>query len=152
RSCLWNSFARARLPSCARKTRRTSITLTRRFSCCARRTGEEGASDRRPLQYVNRKSQIVNGEWLPDMDLNHEKQIQSLLCYRYTIGQTGALEKLKGLMSQSSRQTLAFLKEQRDVDACLGHAVPKGQATIAQRFNAGLEANRSRAPKRRPRA
>ena len=26
-------------------------------------------------------------EWLPDMDLNHDKQIQSLLCYRYTIGQ-----------------------------------------------------------------
>jgi hypothetical protein len=28
--------------------------------------------------------------WLPDMDLNHDKQIQSLLCYRYTIGQTQA--------------------------------------------------------------
>ncbi len=28
------------------------------------------------------------GGWLPDMDLNHDKQIQSLLCYRYTIGQT----------------------------------------------------------------
>ncbi len=27
------------------------------------------------------------GFWLPDMDLNHDKQIQSLLCYRYTIGQ-----------------------------------------------------------------
>ena len=27
-------------------------------------------------------------KWLPDMDLNHDKQIQSLLCYRYTIGQT----------------------------------------------------------------
>ena len=31
-------------------------------------------------------------EWLPDMDLNHDKQIQSLLCYRYTIGQAGVLE------------------------------------------------------------
>ena len=31
-----------------------------------------------------------NGSWLPDMDLNHDKQIQSLLCYRYTIGQAGA--------------------------------------------------------------
>ena len=30
------------------------------------------------------------GNWLPDMDLNHDKQIQSLLCYRYTIGQAGA--------------------------------------------------------------
>ena len=29
-------------------------------------------------------------DWLPDMDLNHDKQIQSLLCYRYTIGQTSA--------------------------------------------------------------
>ena len=29
------------------------------------------------------------GNWLPDMDLNHDKQIQSLLCYRYTTGQTG---------------------------------------------------------------
>jgi hypothetical protein len=37
---------------------------------------------------VNRKSEIVNGDWLPDMDLNHDKQIQSLLCYRYTIGQS----------------------------------------------------------------
>jgi hypothetical protein len=36
------------------------------------------------------KSKIVNAGWLPDMDLNHDKQIQSLLCYRYTIGQKGA--------------------------------------------------------------
>jgi hypothetical protein len=28
------------------------------------------------------------GSWLPDMDSNHDKQIQSLLCYRYTIRQT----------------------------------------------------------------
>ena len=34
------------------------------------------------------------GDWLPDMDLNHDKQIQSLLCYRYTIGQPGAVENL----------------------------------------------------------
>ena len=32
---------------------------------------------------------MVTGFWLPDMDLNHDKQIQSLLCYRYTIGQDG---------------------------------------------------------------
>ena len=31
-------------------------------------------------------------KWLPDMDLNHDKQIQSLLCYRYTIGQTSRLK------------------------------------------------------------
>ena len=37
---------------------------------------------------------FIGEEWLPDMDLNHDKQIQSLLCYRYTIGQTsvGKLE------------------------------------------------------------
>ena len=29
-------------------------------------------------------------EWLPDMDLNHDKVIQSHLCYRYTIGQVKA--------------------------------------------------------------
>jgi len=62
------------------------------------------------------------------------------------------LERLKSLMSQSSRQTSAGLQEQRDMDACPGHAVSKGQVTIAQRFNAGLEANRSRVPKGRPRA
>ncbi len=37
------------------------------------------------------------------MDLNHDKQIQSLLCYRYTIGQAGAFDSLKGFTAQSSR-------------------------------------------------
>lgn len=32
--------------------------------------------------------------WLPDMDLNHDKQIQSLLCYRYTIGQSVQRQRL----------------------------------------------------------
>jgi hypothetical protein len=45
-------------------------------------------------QFVNRKSEIVNGKWLPDMDLNHDKQIQSLLCYRYTIGHTYVSHRL----------------------------------------------------------
>ena len=39
------------------------------------------------------------------MDLNHDKQIQSLLCYRYTIGQAGAVNNLESFISQSSRQT-----------------------------------------------
>ena len=43
--------------------------------------------------------------WLPDMDLNHDKQIQSLLCYRYTIGQAGACSRVCVSSSQSSRQT-----------------------------------------------
>lgn len=42
--------------------------------------------------------------WLPDMDLNHDKQIQSLLCYRYTIGQAVAGDRLVGFPNQSSRQ------------------------------------------------
>jgi hypothetical protein len=29
-------------------------------------------------------------KWLPDMDSNHDKQIQNLLCYRYTIRQSRA--------------------------------------------------------------
>ena len=51
----------------------------------------------------NHKSHIPNRkwEWLPDMDLNHDKQIQSLLCYRYTIGQTGAIN-LGFLTAESS--------------------------------------------------
>src|SRR5689334_22993231 len=28
---------------------------------------------------------ILHLRWLPNMDLNHDKQIQSLLCYHYTI-------------------------------------------------------------------
>ena len=52
------------------------------------------------MHFVKRKSEIINGEWLPDMDLNHDKQIQSLLCYRYTIGQTGA-NRVIGLVSES---------------------------------------------------
>ena len=41
--------------------------------------------------------------WLPDMDLNHDKQIQSLLCYRYTIGQAGAAINLEIYCQESSR-------------------------------------------------
>jgi len=41
--------------------------------------------------------------WLPDMDLNHDKQIQSLLCYRYTIGQAGAATNLEFSRQESSR-------------------------------------------------
>ena len=41
--------------------------------------------------------------WLPDMDLNHDKQIQSLLCYRYTIGQTDEGKNLRISPAESSR-------------------------------------------------
>ena len=55
------------------------------------------------MRFQNRKSEIGNGSWLPDMDLNHDKQIQSLLCYRYTIGQTGGWKKLRISFTESSR-------------------------------------------------
>ncbi len=47
---------------------------------------------------------VITGprEWLPDMDLNHDKQIQSLLCYRYTIGQIGFI-KIVSQIRESSR-------------------------------------------------
>ena len=48
------------------------------------------------------------------MDLNHDKQIQSLLCYRYTIGQTNAskvefsqLESSVGSRSNPQPSTLS---------------------------------------------
>jgi hypothetical protein len=44
--------------------------------------------------------QRVKLNWLPDVDLNHDKQIQSLLCYRYTIGQDGTV-KLNSLLNES---------------------------------------------------
>ena len=42
------------------------------------------------MKIANEKFENARADWLPDMDLNHDKQIQSLLCYRYTIGQAGA--------------------------------------------------------------
>ena len=58
----------------------------------------ETTRETRVLPYFNL------GSWLPDMDLNHDKQIQSLLCYRYTIGQAGALNSLNLSRGQSSCQ------------------------------------------------
>ena len=45
---------------------------------------------------------LTKWHWLPDMDLNHDKQIQSLLCYRYTIGQAGAQTKVENSPRESS--------------------------------------------------
>ena len=46
-------------------------------------------------------------KWLPDMDLNHDKVIQSHLCYRYTIGQVGAASSviLSSLESSNGSQS-----------------------------------------------
>ncbi len=56
------------------------------------------------MKIENRKSEIENEEWLPDMDLNHDKQIQSLLCYRYTIGQNDGGSILNISCRESSQQ------------------------------------------------
>src|SRR5438045_7805656 len=55
--------------------------------------------------------------WLPDLDLNQDKQIQSLLCYRYTIGQAEAVRRLKVFVDPSSRHTEAGVKKMCLVDA-----------------------------------
>ena len=61
----------------------------------ARKMGTElGAKPETQLEAVLETGLLVGG-WLPDMDLNHDKQIQSLLCYRYTIGQAGNAENVK---------------------------------------------------------
>ena len=41
-------------------------------------------------KHENKPQRLAEGKvmiWLPDMDLNHDKQIQSLSCYRYTTGE-----------------------------------------------------------------
>lgn len=55
------------------------------------------------MQIENPKSEIEDGFWLPDLDLNQDKQIQSLLCYRYTIGQPVAWCSVALLRGQSRR-------------------------------------------------
>ena len=71
-------------------------------------------------------------DWLPDMDLNHDKQIQSLLCYRYTIGQAGAFTSLVSFVRQSSCQ----------------NNVPPGRKIIAHGFNRGLLLQEKNKPRR----
>ena len=51
--------------------------------------------------------------WLPDMDLNHDKQIQSLLCYRYTIGQWRARRRI-GLSTVPSSGYAAPVPRRQD--------------------------------------
>jgi hypothetical protein len=55
------------------------------------------------IHFAHRKSGIGDRSWLPDMDLNHDKQIQSLLCYRYTIGQAGACSSVNLSFGESRR-------------------------------------------------
>jgi hypothetical protein len=88
------------------------------------------------LAFVNRGKIEVKG-WLPDMDLNHDKQIQSLLCYRYTIGQAGAVNKLESFPRQSSHQTAQTALIRRNTG-------PRPAATFV-----GTEIGRAKTPGRR---
>jgi hypothetical protein len=65
------------------------------------------------LETIARETTFGAGwrEWLPDMDLNHDKQIQSLLCYRYTIGQTGVV-KIESRVRESSRRLAIARREE----------------------------------------
>jgi hypothetical protein len=101
------------------------------------------------MQLVNRKSEIVNGFWLPDMDLNHDKQIQSLLCYRYTIGQAGAFDRLKGFPGQSSCQ--AEVKRNTNLGILLtpGFSRVSKPQRMRNRFN-GFSAVRSTSCEEKP--
>src|SRR5213594_3831768 len=66
------------------------------------------------LQKTDDGSRTLNAGWLPDMDLNHDKQIQSLLCYRYTIGQTSVSK-----VERSARESrLVRALERHSVGAC----------------------------------
>ena len=53
-------------------------------------------------------------KWLPDMDLNHDKQIQSLLCYRYTI---------RANEHRAERKEFGFRSQARAVGFAAGRAV-----------------------------
>jgi hypothetical protein len=67
---------------CADDGARSAVSMT---SQALDRGTMESGSWGEPLKKANSSESL---SWLPDMDLNHDKQIQSLLCYRYTIGQS----------------------------------------------------------------
>src|SRR4051794_9928567 len=97
------------------------------------------------MQLGNQKSEIKNGNWLPDMDLNHDKVIQSHLCYRYTIGQAGASGKLKSFAVQSRRQERRALSIYVYPHPC---PLPRGGGERAPALLGGQSARRGNAPLR----
>ena len=80
------------MPTCAGRSRRTL-----RGPAVGNRTQPQ----QKQLGRVEGLEKLQN-IWLPDMDLNHDKQIQSLLCYRYTIGQSGAADTVNNSIRESS--------------------------------------------------
>gem|GEM_PF-3813839 len=60
-------------------------------------------------QFPKRQNWIVPNfqgiAWLPDLDLNQDKQIQSLLCYRYTIRQSPCLQVITAILFTGNPRT-----------------------------------------------
>ena len=106
----WQRRREERLSSCAgqprsKKPGKADSSWTCRTSWRGFRPGVCSASETSPACQIRAFPVSVGCQWghivhfaeqywLPDMDLNHDKQIQSLLCYRYTIGQAGAGTRL----------------------------------------------------------
>ena len=63
-------------------------------------------------------------KWLPNMDLNHDKQIQRLLCYRYTIRQMG--RQIYGVWGESQ------VSGMRDLVGKFGHATKRRKNAALQ--------------------
>ena len=70
------------------------------------------------------------------MDLNHDKQIQSLLCYRYTIGQAGGSKlDASGGESRFVKSLNRWIVESEEVIGPKLDALPRFNDPTAQRFN-----------------
>ncbi len=82
------------------------------------------------MKIRSQKSEIGNFAWLPDLDSNQDKQIQSLLCYRYTIGQAVAKNSL-GVFRRQSR----FVKPVNRYTVKPGIPIPQFNSLPIQRFN-----------------
>ena len=79
----------------------------------------------------DRRLEAAEKIWLPDMDLNHDKQIQSLLCYRYTIGQTRAYKVEVSPMESRFGKT----QERGNVTTARSSARARFTAPGCDRFN-----------------
>ena len=73
-------------------------------------------------------------DWLPDMDLNHDKQIQSLLCYRYTIGQTSAFK-----LEYSPAESRLERRLRRETTGAAGPELPRTSSGESALINTPLQ-------------
>lgn len=89
------------------------------------------------MSIENRTTKTAIAGWLPDLDLNQDKQIQSLLCYRYTIGQPEAKPSLDRFLAPSrpvESGTRSIAESARPLKRLAGAAARRlGPATIHRR-------------------